>query len=212
MGIGTLWDRFGLVENDNTANCRYTGSDARFQFRGITGCPTDFTIPLQPNGCNFWQGACFGGQELMNPNLITTENATQAAFSFVTIGALEDLGYGVDYFAGDVITEDDFSDECMCDENLVQSSSSFVEPIQLSAELEFDATAMGLEYLDAVQADWDTNHAPNDPNPESAFVGGETVVMFVMENGKVHEVLVNADSPEETPQDANVAVQRLGGK
>jgi len=65
-----------------------------------------------------WATDCFnnspeiggnGGAELMNPFL-----SAGAKLSRVTVGYLEDIGYGVNYDAADELLPDDFGPACQC--------------------------------------------------------------------------------------------------
>ena len=182
LGIGTLWDFKDLIENDNTANCRYlANSRAAEEFRAISGCPSDFSIPIQPTSCSHWDRECFGDNELMRPSV-----SSSTILSRITLGSLQDLGWEIDLSTADPLSESDFSSECMC--SATTTTLYFQKPIELSSEAFEEAQRLGLEYLDRVAAG--NLAALDEDDTETVFVGDKVVVVFIVEDGVLHDVVV----------------------
>ena len=102
LGIGTLWDSFishnGFPGCQNASIIQFTGSKAVLQFHnfGKTG-----NIPVESTGgagtkCGHWSEATFDS-ELMTG----FAESGPMPLSKMTVGALEDLGYQVNYNAAD---------------------------------------------------------------------------------------------------------------
>lgn len=59
MGIGTIWNKLGL-QDDNDALCPYLGTQAPLEFKAISGCDS---IPVEQEGvdatkCRHWSESC----------------------------------------------------------------------------------------------------------------------------------------------------------
>lgn len=101
LGLGTLWRVNGLVVGAGTEDPRYVGENA------VAAAPGAFpglgSIPLANTGGagtreGHWREKDFGA-ELMTGYLSGNRNPLSA----MTIGALEDLGYDVDYAAAEAL-------------------------------------------------------------------------------------------------------------
>lgn len=86
MGLGTLWNTFKLL--NLTGN--YIGTNALEAYRELTGKPGLTSVPVEPGSGHFSETAL--GNEILTPTIGKT-----TFISTVSIGALEDLGYTVDY-------------------------------------------------------------------------------------------------------------------
>lgn len=96
LGIGTIWQQKGLVSGSS-----YTGTYANNAYHALGG--TGF-IPLETSGGSGTAGSHWSetkfGNEIMTGYLNSGSNPT----STITIGALQDLGYTVNYAAADSYT------------------------------------------------------------------------------------------------------------
>jgi len=101
LGIGTVWEDAGLLQNPSSADPRFTGPVAvgRWEALGGTG-----GVPVEGDGGPgtrdaHWDEAVFGN-ELMTGWISASPNP----LSDVTIASLDDLGYQVDLGAADTYT------------------------------------------------------------------------------------------------------------
>lgn len=95
LGFGTTWTDHGLLTGAGTINPTFTGPFARAAYQAIGGIGA---VPVENTGGpgtadGHWRESVFTS-ELMT-GYITTGFANP--LSSVTIGSLQDLGYGVDY-------------------------------------------------------------------------------------------------------------------
>lgn len=96
LGFGTLWGDFNL----NNTNGRYTGAQGILEYRALTGNESATFVPLEPNTIGsqdnaHWREATLG-VEIMTP---IVDDAP--VFSSLSFGALQDLGYSVNYSQAD---------------------------------------------------------------------------------------------------------------
>lgn len=101
LGIGTLWERMGLLEGAGTANPRFTGANAMREFAALIGSDTPTPVPVENRGGvgtreGHWREAVLAN-ELMTGFL----NVGPNPLSRVTAGALQDLGYQVNLTAAE---------------------------------------------------------------------------------------------------------------
>jgi hypothetical protein len=99
LGLGTLWD-YGDFDFVNKKKGGYTGENALEQYRKLTGNPTASYVPLETGGGegtahSHWSEALFDDEAM------TGYANGDMPISRVTVGALEDLGYRVDYSQAD---------------------------------------------------------------------------------------------------------------
>lgn len=102
LGFGSLWDAGGreLLAGDTTSNPRFTGAAAVAEWRALGG---EGDVPVEGTGGegtagSHWRETSFGSE------LMTGFSEAPGVFqplSRVSIGAMEDLGYAVDYSAAD---------------------------------------------------------------------------------------------------------------
>lgn len=198
LGIGTLWDREDLgkdlVNNKDSPNCNYkAATKAGAAFHDISGCGDTVDIPMQPGTCAHWDKTCFGGTELMESTFVQARNPNISA---ITVASLEDLGYTVDMSAAEPLTDAGFSAACMCTPQNLGSSAKLTHHLPLSPEGTAAATKDGLAYLKDVRI---TNAERLGGEEYAAFLsseaemGGMMVVVFVEENGLLHDVVVRTD-------------------
>lgn len=86
MGLGTLWSNFKLLN----ASGNYIGANALEAYRDLTGKPGLTFVPVEPGSGHFSESVL--GNEILTPTIGRT-----SFISAVSIGALADLGYVVDY-------------------------------------------------------------------------------------------------------------------
>ena len=105
LGLGTIWDRFGLAQGVGGLDPRFIGPSAMREFQALRGPGAPLEgVPLANSGGpgtrdSHWREEVFGN-ELMSGFLDTGVNP----LSRLTVGALEDVGYEVDYDAADPYT------------------------------------------------------------------------------------------------------------
>lgn len=112
LGIGTLWETFGLVNYNNNcpANPRYSGSSAKTEWAALGGSGN---IPVEQDGgggtrCGHWDEETFSN-ELMTGFL---NGGGINPLSRMTIGSLEDMGYVVNKAAANPYTLPSCSPNC----------------------------------------------------------------------------------------------------
>jgi subtilisin family serine protease len=106
LGFGSLWQRFNLVEGLAGNNPIYVGSNALREFRSIFNSPTASGVPVQNTGGPGTAGVHWR-ESVLDTELMTgfSEPAgTRNPISRITIGAMQDLGYQVNYRRADVYT------------------------------------------------------------------------------------------------------------
>jgi len=103
LGFGSLWQPFGLVTGLEGTNPLYVGSNALREYRSVFGVPAATGVPVENEG-----GAGTAGvhwrESVFDTELMTgfAESAgTQQPISRITVGALQDLGYRVNYGRAD---------------------------------------------------------------------------------------------------------------
>ena len=90
LGIGTIWDLQGLLTGAGTSNPRFTGANARREWRALGGTGS---VPVENTGGggtrdSHWRESVFDN-ELMTGFL----NSGSNPLSRMTIASLKDLGY-----------------------------------------------------------------------------------------------------------------------
>lgn len=97
LGIGTLWESAGVLTGAGTADPYFTGGSAVAAFRTLGG--TAAGVPVENTGSEgtrdgHWRESVFGN-ELMTGYIGGSPNPLSA----LTIGSLQDIGYGATYAA-----------------------------------------------------------------------------------------------------------------
>ncbi|MFH8259211.1 leishmanolysin-related zinc metalloendopeptidase [Streptomyces roseolus] len=100
LGVGTLWDDFGLREDFPGPNPVYVGPAAMKEFGTLVGEPPA-PVPVANVGGlgsagSHWRESVFDN-ELMSPNIDGDDNP----LSRLTVASLQDLGYTVDLDAAE---------------------------------------------------------------------------------------------------------------
>ncbi len=101
IGIGTLWSSMGLLEGEGTANPVFIGVNAMREWGNLSGAGRPMPVPVANTGGpgtreGHWRESVFGN-ELMTGFLDGGINP----LSGVTVGALDDMGYEVNYDKAD---------------------------------------------------------------------------------------------------------------
>lgn len=101
LGIGTIWDRKGLLKGAGTANPTFDGKIAKREYRLLRGSRGSRRVPLENTGGpgtadSHWRETIFSN-ELMSGFIGGGGNP----ISRVTIGSLQDIGYTVDMDAAE---------------------------------------------------------------------------------------------------------------
>lgn len=101
LGFGTLWDDLGL----NKVFGQYTGSNALAEYRTLSGKNNATYVPLETEGQSgtvnsHWSEAVFD-RELMTGY---SESSPPLPLSRLTIAAMKDLGYQVNFDAAEAFT------------------------------------------------------------------------------------------------------------
>ncbi len=104
IGIGTIWKQLGLIQGSNTANPVFTGANAMREFAALIEANEPTPVPVENRGGrgtaeSHWRERVLGN-ELMTGFL----SGSSQPFSRLTIAALQDLGYQVNFDAADPFT------------------------------------------------------------------------------------------------------------
>jgi hypothetical protein len=99
LGIGTLWDALGLKSGFN-----YTGANGIAAFRQLSGNGGAGSVPLETTGGSGTAGVHWSESVFANELMTGFIGGVPDPLSILTIGALRDLGYTVNYAAADGYT------------------------------------------------------------------------------------------------------------
>lgn len=113
IGMGTTWSRLGLLEGAGTANPVFTGENAMREFANLIGADDPTPVPVANIGGpgtrdSHWRESVFAN-ELMTGILNPGPNPV----SRVTVGALQDMGYQVNFEAAEDFTLPSFLELAM---------------------------------------------------------------------------------------------------
>lgn len=194
LGLGNLWTSFDLILNLGPLGCFYTGEKANAEYQALSGCSSG--IPISE--CSHWDDACFG-REFMTATL-----ESNPVISRISIGALEDLGYQVDYSAADPYSRFDLDFSCRCNRRLGEDGDD--EPFH---ETEHASRQRRLQVLSEEGYQYAYNYGVALLEEEALVVAeltgrldipeGITIVadklvyILYRENGQVYHVLVRRD-------------------
>ncbi|GAX19817.1 hypothetical protein FisN_11Lh317 [Fistulifera solaris] len=207
-GFGTLWAVNNLASQ--TSPCPYSyDSRASEQYRLLSGC--DASIPVEDNfgagtQCGHWDEDCFLGE------LMTGFSTDGLELSILTVAALDDLGYTVDYSRADPFDTSKMSPDCVCNRRELQgttesdipevftyhnvgklpishtstTSTSSLRP-PLSQEGQRIARAHGMAILDA-NHEWKNAYLKDEQADQ--YIGDQIIIVLYMENGYKYTVMV----------------------
>jgi hypothetical protein len=104
IGIGTLWQPKGLLNtgSGSSSSTRYTGINANREYSALGGGSSSTTVPIEQDGGAGTSGAHWD-EDCMDTEIMTgfVDAGQLNPVSKVTIGAMEDLGYEVNYACAD---------------------------------------------------------------------------------------------------------------
>jgi len=103
IGIGSLWQSKGLLQNIFTNNPIYVGANALREYRQLAGNQTATGVPVENTGgpgtaLGHWRESVFT-TELMTG--YAEDGGVAMPISRMTVGSLQDMGYTVDYTKAD---------------------------------------------------------------------------------------------------------------
>lgn len=111
------------------------------------------------------------------------------SLSAVTIGAMQDLGYVVDFSQAESLDGDDLDDSCRCD--LPGGREQDVEPLpQLSEAGLAAAVEFGLKVLDQREVEMSQNLMPLADG--YIDISAEVISVMYMEDGEIFDVIVKS--------------------
>jgi hypothetical protein len=195
LGIGTLWQDNGLAGN----GCSYTsGTAVAREWKTYSGC-TDLSNLVEQTGstgtkCSHWSEKCFA-DELMTGYL----SGSSQPLSPITLAALEDLGYSVDFTKADSFSSSDISSSCLCNRRLRSKTLMTIEgdaPTirrRLSGEGELAALNFGKAVLamrKAVSSIRDNADIflENVDGSSQIDIGDQVLLVLYEENGHIFSV------------------------
>jgi hypothetical protein len=187
LGIGTLWDYASLVGSAPT--CPYkVASNATREWQTISGCIN--TAPVETDGgagtaCGHWDETCMR-DELMTGYL----SGTAQKISRITVGALADLGFAVNYNAADNYLKSDLDATCRCGSMLKAVTAMPPEQRPLSDEGRANAVAFGQSILARNQAPAHFSLSNSDMDTNIRDFGTNFLTVFYEEASQVYSVRV----------------------
>ena len=99
LGIGSLWQYFGLLVGAGTTNPVFIGAQATAAYNQIFGTSAR-GVPAENEGREGTRDAHFR-EDILRTELMTSAIGRTAPLSRITIGSLADIGYNVNYAAAD---------------------------------------------------------------------------------------------------------------
>ena len=186
LGLGTLFSYHGLAPNN--VPCPYkSDSEASRRFRKISGCSGPIVLEESKgsgSNCGHWRDTCMKSERMSynGGNYI----------SEVSIGAMEDIGYEVNYGAADAFPASGWGSECQCNRRLRGNSTfteeeEFEKPAprrQLSEEGRAEAENAGRKMLMTRQ------NTRGRPSADFVDIGAHMVMVMYEEEGEIHSVMV----------------------
>jgi hypothetical protein len=195
IGLGTIWEVRQLIDSA-TAPCAYSAtSAASAEYQSISGC-SGINAPIDQFGCAHWEETCFV-DELMSTSLGVADANNDIAFqlSRISLGALEDLGYLVDYSAADPYTSADMSQSCTClGRNTPDLPDGLPSGPSMSEELRAKATAFGKQVLrekhNRRQRRLKSKPRYLKRKKQKDYVGDRVVSLVLREHGRLFSMVV----------------------
>ncbi|GAX21589.1 hypothetical protein FisN_29Hh022 [Fistulifera solaris] len=107
-----VWDKMGLI-NNRDPSCHYKlNSAASRAWQNVTGCGPDVAVPIENEGGSGTACSHFDEQCLRTELMTGFVSALDLPLSVITVGAMEDLGFTVNYTAADNYTNYACTSEC----------------------------------------------------------------------------------------------------
>ena len=206
LGIGSQWSDWGITGSGSS--CPYLGTHANNEYKALTGCAR---IPTELDGgsgtkCVHFDETCLNNELMTGFINFNTPNP----LSRMTVGALEDLGYQVDYTEADAFSRSNIPSSCRCglrsleaatEHTYTSSSTSTATGInrrrKLSEEMKNYAISQGREFLreQAERVDAMEGDGAGVSAEEPLFIGHQFVSVWVQDDdGSIYSVDVWADS------------------
>jgi Leishmanolysin len=200
IGLGSLWEYANLATE--SPNCTYLGVHANAEYQALSQCGNT-TLPLERKGgpgtaCVHWDEDCLG-DELMTGYLSSfNSDSMRSPLSRLSIAAVQDLGYNVDYSRANPFGREQLDPLCTCPKR--RRLGSFNDSTKrngrrrrrrrLSEAAHALAVQAGLDYLQGNRAVADAA----DAIPGLRYVGDTIVSVLVADHGNVYGVLVRVDN------------------
>jgi Leishmanolysin len=102
LGIGTLWQNFGLVSGIGTTNPTYKGGNGLREWRALSGSTA--AVPVENTGGSGTAGGHWRETTFKNELMTGYLNSGYNPLSRLSIGSLQDMGYSVNYAAAQSYT------------------------------------------------------------------------------------------------------------
>jgi hypothetical protein len=200
LGIGTRWVEKGLMTGTDRTDCKYEEfSAASAAYRNLSTCfdsillETGFMSPDPPDptkDCRFWSEFCYFN-ELMTP--VVNTDILPNPLSILTVGTLEDLGYGVNYDAADFFNADLWDQSCVCANPRLESPAVSIKRPQLqekNAKARADAVAYGKGRL----AEYAATKRSEEEAVDTKRADASAISIAYLDNGVVRSIIVTPDS------------------
>ena len=189
LGLGTIWEK-DLEDLLGVDQCSYKfNTHASEEFRSLSQC-LGLAVPLEQTGgpstaCGHWSENC------MVDELMTGYASGSLPMSRITIGGLEDLGYVVDYAAADAFPHSQLSPVCDCNRRSLRRSNER-SGRELSEQGYKAALAHGKKHLEKMREKGKGDNGGR-LGDDFIFLGDRVVVVYYMEDGEIHDVMVRAE-------------------
>jgi Leishmanolysin len=205
IGLGSLWQYANLATE--APNCTYLGVHANAEYQALSRCGRNATLPLERKGgrgtaCVHWDEDCLG-DELMTGYLSTANgDSMRSPLSRLSIAAVQDLGYDVDYSRANPFGREKLDPLCTCPnrrrlgsfKDSTMRNGRGPRPRQrrrLGDAAHALAVQAGLDFLQSNRAAAD---AAKGTTPGLRYVGDTVVSVLVADQGHVYGVLVHLDN------------------
>lgn len=185
LGISsTMWEANGLLDENNDYR---ENTSASAVWKNEWGCVGTPPVEKDPGiALDGWDEEC-----LLNEVMTVYPNFDGVLLSKLTIAGLEDIGYAVDYDMADAY---DGSDTTCCLTGATPVATQGGETSALSEEGIAAATAYGQSILNERKHFFADDHMESQPLATGLrYVGDHALVVFYVENGRVHEVFVKSN-------------------
>lgn len=178
--------------------CLYSGDNANREWRDVSGCDSEVPVVKEDGICLDWDESCLESEVMSS---VIEENGN-IKFSRITLGALEDLGYMVDYFQADDFTAADLGTGCACSRRLGQSIAEHRQEVSQSRSLIGDETIPQRRQLrPSVEAEKHAKevgkeHLRQMQLRKTSQTESPIVSVFFEEGGKIFAVVVSGNDAE----------------
>lgn len=101
LGIGTVWDRKGLLEKAGSLNPTFRGKGARREYKALRSAAAGKNVPVENTGGSGTAGSHWRESVFKNELMSGWIGAKGNPLSRLTVASLGDLGYDVDLDAAE---------------------------------------------------------------------------------------------------------------